>query len=88
MLCHAMEKAGNGKMWGPWVYTVTAPVMYYVNILMVGNHRQAYASLSVGRYHESVLGQTYNDQWNEKRFGLKSSQSMDCIVSANCILEA
>ena len=33
--------------------------MYYVSILMVGNCRQAYASLSVGRCSESVLGQTY-----------------------------
>ena len=33
--------------------------MYYVSILMVGDCRQVYAGLSVGRCHESVLGQTY-----------------------------
>ena len=28
-----------------------------------------------------------HDQRNGKRYGVKSSQSMDCIVSANWILE-
>ena len=27
------------------------------------------------------------DQWNGKRYGLKTSQSTDCIVSANYIQE-